>query len=147
MIAALLSFLLQADREGAEFFEQRIRPLLADRCYACHSTRAEKVKGDLLLDSRDGTLKGGADGPVLVPGDPGQSRLIAAVRWSDPDLKMPPKEKLSAAQIADLEAWVRRGAPDPRTGKPPPRAKPPWSLAPLQTSPLSSIDAWLYHSS
>ncbi len=140
---ALLALLLQADREGVEFFEQRIRPLLADRCYACHSTRAEKVKGDLLLDSREGVLKGGAEGPVLVPGDPDRSRLIAAVRWTDPDLKMPPKEKLSAAQIADLESWVRRGAPDPRSGKPPPRAKPLWSLAPLQPSSLLSIDAFI----
>ena len=120
MIAALLLALLQeqpqADREGIYFFESRIRPVLVERCYACHSSAAEKVKGDLLLDSRDALLKGGADGPVLVPGDPARSRLLRALRWTDPDLKMPPKAKLSPAQIADVETWIRRGAPDPRTG-------------------------------
>src|SRR5262245_40315234 len=100
-----------------DFFETRVRPILAENCYKCHSRQAERVKGGLFLDSRDGVLKGGESGPVLVPGDPEKSLLIKAVRYSDPDLQMPPKgKKLTGAQIADLVAWVKMGAPDPRTG-------------------------------
>src|SRR5437899_1191446 len=74
-----------------QFFESRIRPVLADKCYKCHSERAEKVKGGLLLDTRARMLKGGESGPAIVPGDPDKSLLIKAVRYSDPDLQMPPK--------------------------------------------------------
>ena len=101
--------------EGLDFFEKKIRPLLAEHCYECHATGAKKIKGGLLLDSRPGWTKGGDNGPALVPGEPEKSLLIKAVRWSAPDLQMPPKNKLTPAQIADLEQWVRRGAPDPRT--------------------------------
>jgi hypothetical protein len=98
-----------------QFFENKIRPIFADNCYKCHSQQAEKLKGGLLLDTRDGLLTGGETGPAIVPGDPEKSRLIKAVRYIDPDLQMPPKgKKLSDAQIADLTAWVRMGAPDPR---------------------------------
>jgi mono/diheme cytochrome c family protein len=98
-----------------QFFESRIRPILADHCYKCHSRQSDKVRGGLLLDSREATLLGGNTGPALVPGKPDQSLLIQAVRYKDEDLQMPPKgEKLSDAQIADLVEWVRRGAPDPR---------------------------------
>ena len=101
---------------GGEFFEKKIRPLLVDHCYSCHSAKSEKIKGGLLLDTRDGLLKGGDSGPALVPGKPDQSRLIKAVRYTDKELQMPPKDKrLAAEQIADLEAWVKMGAPDPRT--------------------------------
>src|SRR6185295_4736301 len=100
----------------SQFFESKIRPLLADKCYKCHSTQAEKVKAGLLLDSRDGVLKGGETGPAIVPGDPEKSLLIKAVRYTDPDLQMPPKgKKLSDDEIANLVAWVKMGAPDPRT--------------------------------
>src|SRR5436190_11189652 len=98
-----------------QFFENKIRPILSDKCYKCHSTQAEKVRGSLLLDSKDGVLKGGETGPAIVPGDPDKSLLIKAVRYSDPDLQMPPKgNKLADEQIADLVAWVKMGAPDPR---------------------------------
>jgi cytochrome c553 len=101
-----------------QFFENKIRPVLAGQCYKCHSAEAEKLKGGLYLDSREGWQKGGDNGPALVPGDPEKSLLIKAVRYTDPDLQMPPKgEKLTDAQIADLTAWVKMGAPDPRTGK------------------------------
>ena len=104
------------DTAGVEFFEKKIRPLLADQCYKCHSADAEKLKGGLLLDTRMATLKGGDTGPALVPGDVEKSLLIKAVRYTDADLQMPPKnKKLSAQQIADLETWVKMGAPDPRT--------------------------------
>src|SRR6266404_4474330 len=86
-----------------QFFENRIRPILVENCYKCHSRQAERVKGGLLLDTRDGVLQGGESGPVIVPGDPEKSSLIKAVRYTDPDLQMPPKDKkLTDTQIADL---------------------------------------------
>ncbi len=118
-LALLASFVsplpgLAQDKDGIEFFEQKIRPVLAERCYSCHSATAEKLKGGLLLDTKEGVLKGGDQGPVLVPGDPDRSLLIKGIRWTDDDFKMPPKKKLAPEQVADFEAWVRRGAPDPR---------------------------------
>ncbi|MEQ2007763.1 MAG: PSD1 and planctomycete cytochrome C domain-containing protein, partial [Limisphaerales bacterium] len=103
--------------QQSAFFEDKIRPLLAAHCLKCHSAAEGKTKGGLALDSRDGTLKGGDSGPAVVPGNPDKSSLIRAVRYTDSNLQMPPKgEKLSDAQIADLVAWVKMGAPDPRTG-------------------------------
>jgi hypothetical protein len=106
----------QADsrEEGVELFEKHIRPVLAQYCYECHSTQAKKLKGKLLLDSRAGVAKGGENGAILAPGDPEASRLITAIRWTDDDLKMPPKKQLSPQQIEKFEQWVRMGAPDPR---------------------------------
>jgi hypothetical protein len=103
------------DAAEREFFEQQIRPLLAKRCYECHSTAAKKRQGGLVLDSREGMLKGGSSGPAIVPGDPQHSLLIQAVHYDG--LEMPPKKKgkLSQREIAALERWVRRGAPDPRS--------------------------------
>jgi hypothetical protein len=111
-------------REGIEFFEKKIRPILSDRCYRCHS--GDKVKADLYLDSRDGMLKGGESGPAVVPGEPEKSLLIHAIRHGDDDLDMPPKQAdwLSAEQIRDFENWVKMGAPDPRAAGaalPPPK--------------------------
>ena len=101
--------------EGVEFFEKKVRPILVDNCYKCHSREAEKLKGGLLLDSREGVLKGGDSGASIIPGKPDLSLLVKAVRYTNEDLQMPPKgKKLSAEQIADLETWVRIGAPDPR---------------------------------
>jgi len=98
-----------------QFFESKIRPILANNCYKCHSQSAEKVKGGLFLDTKEALLKGGETGPAVVPGDPEKSLLIKAVRYTDPDLQMPPKgNKLTDDQIADLTAWVKMGAPDPR---------------------------------
>src|ERR1041384_5521698 len=99
-----------------DFFEKKIRPLLSDNCYKCHSAGAEKVKGGLLLDTREGVLKGGNTGPAIIPGNLDKSLIIQAVRYKDKDLQMPPNDKkLADNQIADLEQWVRMGAPDPRT--------------------------------
>jgi len=104
------------DAAGVEMFEKHIRPIFVENCYKCHSAEAEKVKGGLLLDTREGILKGGETGPAIVPGNPEKSLLIKAVRYTDENLQMPPKnKKLSSEQIADLEAWVKMGAPDPRT--------------------------------
>ncbi len=99
---------------GVEFFEKRVRPVLVEHCYQCHSARAKSLKGGLRLDGRDGVLKGGDSGPVIVPGKPGASLLVKALHYGD-ELRMPPKAKLPAAVIADLEKWVAMGAPDPRT--------------------------------
>ena len=99
--------------EDLEFFEQRIRPLLAERCYECHSASAKKLKGGLLLDSRAGALKGGETRPAIVPGQPEKSLLLEAVRYGNQDLQMPPKSRLSDAQTAALAEWVKRGAPWP----------------------------------
>ncbi len=93
-----------------EFFENRIRPLLAERCYECHSAGAKKVKGGLHLDSREALLKGGETRPAIVPGQPEKSLLLEAVRYGNQDLQMPPKSRLSDAQVADLTEWVKRGA-------------------------------------
>ena len=113
-LAGLRAEAAESSREHLEFFEKRIRPVLAERCYECHSATAKKSKGGLTLDTRDGVLKGGEAGPVLVPGDPEKSRLIEAVRYHNRDLQMPPKSRLPAEQVRDLEQWVKLGAPDPR---------------------------------
>src|SRR3954451_16248387 len=94
-----------ADPVAAEFFEARVRPVLVDNCHACHSAAGGKRKGGLTLDSRAALLKGGDNGPVLVPGKPDKSRLITAVKYRDADLQMPPKGKLADTTIADLETW------------------------------------------
>ena len=102
--------------EQVDFFERKIRPILADNCYKCHAQDSEKVKGGLLLDTRAGLLKGGDTGPGLVPGDVEKSLLIKAIRYQDKDLQMPPNDRqLPSNLIADLEAWVKMGAPDTRT--------------------------------
>src|SRR3954468_7961522 len=102
---------------GVEYFEKHIRPVLVERCYRCHSKDAEKVKGGLLLDSREGLLKGGDNGSVLVAGDADKSKLIIAIRYHDEEIRMPPKEPLAEQQIAHFVEWVKMGAPDPRTGE------------------------------
>ena len=94
-------------KEDTEFFEKSIRPILADKCYGCHSAQAKKVKGKLVLDTRQGIALGGENGAVISGRDLDQSRLIQAIRWADPDLEMPPKEKLNAQQIASLERISR----------------------------------------
>ena len=122
--------------DGAEFFEKRIRPLLVERCYKCHSQQSETLKGELWLDSAAGLAKGGAHGPVIVPGDPSKSRLIEAVSYENPDLQMPPKEKLAPSQIADLVQWVKKGAPDPR-----------FSATGTHSTPKAGVvkDFWSFH--
>jgi hypothetical protein len=117
-----------------EFFERKVRPLFVKHCYSCHSAEAKKLRGDLRLDTRAGVRDGGADGPILVPGKPDKSSLVERVKSRDPGRRMPPKGGLSAAEIADLAAWVKMGASDPRTdnttAKQPP-ARDLWSLHPV----------------
>ena len=102
--------------EGVAFFENRIRPVLVDKCYECHSPKAKKIKGGLLLDTRAGIRRGGDTGLAVVPGELAKSLLIEAIHHEDKDLSMPPKEKLPDEVIADFEKWIAMGAPDPREG-------------------------------
>lgn len=106
---------LQADGIGSDadqHFADKVKPLLESRCISCHGP--DKVKGGLRLDSRDAAIKGGDAGPAVVPGKPSESLLLQAVLHSKKDLEMPPKEKLTARDIAVLEQWIREGAPWPR---------------------------------
>lgn len=98
------------------FFEGKVRPLLIKHCYECHSTETKKLKGGLLLDSKEGWMAGGDSGEAIEPGNPNESRLIESVRYKNSHLQMPPKYQLSEAEISVLERWVQMGAPDPRTG-------------------------------
>jgi len=105
--------------DGIEYFEKRVRPLLVNHCVACHGP--EEASGGLRLDSRASWQAGSENGPVLMPGKPDESRLIRAVRYTDPRLQMPPPDeggRLTDRQIADLVTWVTIGAPDPRDGRP-----------------------------
>ncbi len=96
--------------EGLEFFERKVRPLLAQRCFECHS--GESAKGSLHLDSKAGVLAGGDTGPAIVPGKPGESLLVDAVNYGD-TYQMPPKSKLGSEEVAVLTRWVELGAPWP----------------------------------
>ncbi|MBA4020642.1 MAG: hypothetical protein C0483_26075 [Pirellula sp.] len=99
---------------GIEHFEKKIRPVLTQHCYKCHSAAASSIKGELRLDTRDGVRKGGESGAAVVPGDSQSSLLMEALRFEG--LEMPPTGKLTDEQIADFAAWIDMGAPDPRTG-------------------------------
>ncbi|MFO0951896.1 MAG: PSD1 and planctomycete cytochrome C domain-containing protein [Isosphaeraceae bacterium] len=112
----LMTVSTQAAEDGDAFFEKNVRPILVERCYECHSTQAKKVRGGLNLETADGWKKGGDRGPAVVPGKPDESPLIEAVRYDDPDLRMPPKGKLSPREVQALTHWVALGAPDPRHG-------------------------------
>jgi hypothetical protein len=101
--------------EQLAFFESKIRPVLSEKCYKCHSIEQSKAKGGLVLDTKEGLLKGGDSGPGVKPGNVDGSLLIKAILYTDSDLQMPPKgEKLSDQEIANLTSWVKMGAPDPR---------------------------------
>jgi hypothetical protein len=125
-----------------EFFEKKVRPLLVEHCYECHS--AKDVKGGLLLDSASGWQKGGDSGAAIVPHKPDSSRLIDAVRYGNEDLQMPPDGKLRLEEIQTLEQWIEQGAIDPRTAESPTSSSPLtgmsiedgrefWSFIPVQT--------------
>ncbi len=118
-----------ADRD-AEFFEKKIRPVLATHCYSCHASGSADMRGDLALDTKAGLARGGFLGPEIVAGKPSESRLLLALRYVDPDLAMPPAGKLPDAVIADFERWIARGAVDPRVD-------PVGGTAPAATAALS----------
>ncbi|MEO5926610.1 MAG: PSD1 and planctomycete cytochrome C domain-containing protein [Bryobacteraceae bacterium] len=131
------------DAVSVEFFETRVRPVLAASCYSCHSSAP---LGGLRLDSADSMLKGGSHGPAVVPGAPEKSLLISAVMHTDAKLKMPMGgSKLKDSEIADLTAWVKAGAVWPKTSVAavtsgngtyviPAERKQFWSLVPLKVT-------------
>ena len=124
------------DPASLAFFEQKIRPVLVEHCYECHSTQAKKLKSGLYLDSKAGWQKGGESGkPIIVPGQPDQSLLLRSIQHLEPDLEMPPKKpKLPDAVVADFVAWIKAGAADPRdqaTAELKRADKSWWSLQPL----------------
>lgn len=138
-----------AEPTGNDFFEAKIRPMLVEQCYACHSAEAEtkkKLRGGLYLDTADGLRKGGDTGPAIVPGKPKESLLLTSLHHAD-DLKMPPKGKLPAQVIADVEKWIAIGAPDPRqgtvkkqTGLSIDEGRKFWSFKPLAAPANTTID-------
>jgi len=121
VLAGLLSWpLLAQNPEGIEFFEKKIRPVLADKCYGCHSAAMKAPMGRLLVDTREGIRRGGASGqPAVVPNKPEQSLLLTAIHQKG-TLKMPVGGVLPDDVIADFETWIKMGAPDPRDAKAPP---------------------------
>ena len=98
---------------GLDFFESKIRPVLATNCYTCHSAEAKVRMGGLALDTREGMQTGGMRGHAVVPNDVESSLVVAALRY-DGELKMPPTGRLSEEVVRDFEQWIRMGAPDPR---------------------------------
>ncbi len=131
-LALFLSTSLAASSPADEFFAAEVEPILRTRCYECHSHASGEMRGGLTLDSRAGWQTGGDSGPAIVPGQPGASLLLTAVRYADPDYEMPPDGKLAEAEIAVLSDWVERGAPDPRESRLPDEADTDWwSLRPL----------------
>ncbi len=131
-----------ADPAALEFFENKVRPVLAEHCFSCHGP--DKQKGGLRLDSAGSMRTGGDSGPVVVPGDPDHSRMIQAVR-QEGELKMPPKGKLTAAEVEALAAWVKLGAPWPKVdrgqrtedrGQTDDPAKTHWAFQPVRQPPI-----------
>lgn len=135
-----------ADPRDAEFFEKRVRPVLVERCYACHG---EKIQwGGLRVDSAEGLRKGGARGSTFVPGKPEESLLIKAVSYKDAQLQMPPTGKLPDEEVAALTEWIRMGAPDPRgasvssvvaKGKDIERGREHWAYQPPKKPPVPNV--------
>ena len=106
--------LAQSGAEAVEFFETRVRPVLAENCFACHTSAK---LGGLEMVSRDTLIKGGSSGPAIEPGHPERSLLLKAVSHTHERLKMPPEGKLSDDQLDDITAWIRAGAVWPDASK------------------------------
>lgn len=117
-----------------DFFESKIRPLLVEHCYECHSTESGESSGNLLLDSAEASRLGGDRGPAVKPGDVEGSLLIKAVSYTDADMEMPPSGKLPDEQIELLRKWIATGATDPRQGVP---SSLPKKASPLERDPKS----------
>ncbi|MBL8210552.1 MAG: PSD1 domain-containing protein [Bryobacterales bacterium] len=152
VLSALLLPSVFAQAPGSEslaFFESKVRPVLAEHCYSCHSAKAKTPFAGLNVDSRGGLLRGGDRGPAVVPGKPDDSLLIQALRHRV--VQMPPGRKLDEAQVAALEAWVRMGAPWPEEKAMeagPVKADPVagarhWAWQPLRVATGRSIDAFV----
>jgi len=103
--------------EQAKFFTEKVRPVLKENCYSCHSHAAKKSRGGLMLDARESLLKGGDTGPTIVPGKPDDSLLLKSVRHHDDAPAMPPRGHLTGEQIKTLAEWVKLDAPWPGGGE------------------------------
>ena len=129
-----------SEADQVAFFESKIRPVLAESCYRCHSLAKKKKKGGFQLDTREGLQTGGDSGKVIVPGDVDQSLLIRALTHEDPDLEMPPDDPLSPEIIKNFVKWVNDGAFFPETNLEPAGAiKPWWELIEEQDLPDLSL--------
>jgi hypothetical protein len=136
------------DEARVEFFEKKIRPVLASNCYNCHSANTN-AKGGLRVDDRNGLLQGGGRGPAVVPGQPDKSLLLQAVRHTHAKLKMPPKKELAPEQLADLARWIQDGAAWPAVEVPASLGKPSakyarlrkehWAWQPLQAADVPTV--------
>ena len=140
----------QPDPAKLEFFEKKIRPVLAQHCYSCHAQDAKTLQANLLLDTREGTRRGGDSGPAVVPGKVDESLILGALKFET--FEMPPSGKLPAAVIADFEKWIADGAVDPRDGKAAATAqgidleagRQFWAFRPLERAPAPRLahDDW-----
>ena len=151
-LTAVLPVHAQSDPKAVEFFETKIRPVLAEHCYKCHGP--EKQKAGIRVDRRDKLVEATDDGPLVVPGNPDKSRLIHAVRYVG-EAKMPPKGKLPDAVLADLAAWVKGGAVWPADKTASAEAKDAWrkhwAFQPVADPPIpkvhgqiaTSVDAYI----
>lgn len=148
MLEMVLCLLLAADDAlekpaGDPGFETQIRPILVERCYSCHGPT--KQWGSLRLDSREAVLRGGDNGPAVVPGKPGESRLLRAIQRTDPELKMPPDgegQPLTPQEIQAFANWIERGAAFPATapGVGTRRDAPHWAFQPLRAPAVPHAD-------
>lgn len=138
------------DKEGMDFFEKSIRPLLAQKCYGCHNAGSGVLRGALAVDNRDALLSGGSHGPAVVPGNPDKSLLLKAISYTDPNLQMPPGSKLTDDQVAAVRRWIQMGAPDPRestvAGKPKltgmtDKARQHWAFQPIKKQTVPTFKA------
>ncbi|HYT92791.1 MAG TPA: PSD1 and planctomycete cytochrome C domain-containing protein, partial [Gemmataceae bacterium] len=131
-----------------EFFEKKVRPVLVNNCYNCHSANTNS-RGGLRVDDRNGMIHGGGRGPAVVPGQPDKSLLLQAVRHTHKDVQMPPKKQLSAAEIADLSNWIKDGAAWPKVELPASISKPSakyerlrkehWAWQPLRAAKVPAV--------
>jgi mono/diheme cytochrome c family protein len=147
-VGPTVSHAAETKPEEIEFFESKVRPLLVEHCYECHSAQSKVLKGNLRLDSRAAALVGGDSGVALVPGKPDDSNLVQALRWESSE--MPPSGKLPEEQIATIVKWVKLGAPWPDDGNAPPPAigktydwpvlrESHWAWKPVQRAPLPKV--------
>ncbi|WP_246173562.1 PSD1 and planctomycete cytochrome C domain-containing protein [Limnoglobus roseus] len=141
MIVTLLPTICRAD-DGVDFFEKKVRPVLVEHCYSCHSAAAKKTKGGLQLDTPDGFRKGGDTGPAVKANDE-ESMLLKVVAHAADVPAMPPKGKLPDAAVADLRKWVKMGAPLPAATPAKPEvgdaARKFWSFQPVAERPAPEV--------
>ncbi len=138
---------LSTPEKKIEFFEKKIRPVLVEHCYECHSASAKKIRGGLLVDSAKIFRDGGDSGPAVVPGKSGEGTLLEALRYES--FEMPPKQKLPDSVIRDFETWIAAGAVDPRTEPAKRPLKPEgidleigrefWSFQPVKNAKIPSV--------